>query len=146
MASPSPEDRAYRIRLVRDLPVAHPRAVQFGQRLSEVETPPGLGSYEELMDELIEMLHILQGRADAPVESPYLTLMEVATAYMGRGFEMEMLILQQEHQENFELRKFRTGPLRSFIEAARKFVDLGSRRLTQEVLITDQRRDSGEVL
>lgn len=98
------------------------------------------------MDELLEMLHTMQGRADAPIESPYLSLMEVATAYMARGFEMEMLILNQEHDGEFGLRKFRTGPLRSFIEAARKFVDLGSRRLTQEVLLSDQRRDAGEVL
>lgn len=146
MAEPAFADRPIRIRVVKDPPLAHARHVQFGQRLSDVLVPSGLGSYEELMDELLEMLTVLQGKADAPIESPYLSLMEVATAYIARGFEIEMLILAQEHEGEYELRKFRTGPLRSFIEAARKYVDLGSRRLTQEVLLTDQRRDAGEVL
>jgi endonuclease III-like uncharacterized protein len=39
--------------------------------------------------------------------------------------------------------KFRTGQLRSFIEMAKMMADLGSRRLTMERLLTDQRYDSG---
>jgi hypothetical protein len=72
--------------------------------------------------------------------------MEVATAYIARAFEIEMLLLQLEHEGDHALQKFRTGPLRSFIDAARKMVDLGSRRLTQEQMLTDMRRDSGEVM
>jgi hypothetical protein len=144
MAQTVPEGRV-RIRVVRDLPIAHPRHVQFGQRLGDVETPPGLGTYEELFDELLDMLHVLQGRADAPVSSPYLGLMEVATAYIARAFEIEMLLLQLEHEGDHALQKFRTGPLRSFIDAARKMVDLGSRRLTQEQILSDMRRDAGEI-
>lgn len=42
--------------------------------------------------------------------------------------------------------RFRTGTLRSFIELTRKMYDLGSRRLTQEQLLTNQRIDEGEAL
>ena len=131
-----------KIRIRRE--IAHPRHVQFGQRLSEVDVPTGLSDYDTLFDEILDMLHIMQGKADSPVISPYLSLMEVATAYIARGFEIEMLILQLEHQGDHSLQKFRTGPLRSFIDAARKMVDLGSRRLSQETLLSEMRRDSGE--
>ena len=40
--------------------------------------------------------------------------------------------------------RIRTGVLRTFIDMARKLADLGSRRLTQEDLITRQRRDLGD--
>lgn len=90
------------------------------------------------------------GRADPPIESPYLSLAEVAAAYHARAREIEMLIHMGEDAK--EIRrgdpyyKFRTGTLRSFIELARKMYDLGSRRLTQEDLITRQRLDEGERL
>jgi hypothetical protein len=37
------------------------------------------------------------------------------------------------------LYKFRTGELRSFIELSKRASELGSRRLTQEQLLHDQR-------
>jgi hypothetical protein len=37
------------------------------------------------------------------------------------------------------LYKFRTGELRSFIELSKKCAELGSRRLTQEQLLQQQR-------
>jgi len=40
--------------------------------------------------------------------------------------------------------RIRTKSLRDFIDMARKLTDLGSRRLAQEVFITQQRRDAGE--
>lgn len=43
------------------------------------------------------------------------------------------------------LYKIRTGALRSFIEMAKRMADLGSRRLTQESVLYQQRRDSGEM-
>ena len=138
-----------RLILIEEFPdVAHPRHVQFGKRLIDTPLPDGLGSYNEMMDELLEMTKVLKGHADSPVESPYLTLMEVAAAYLTRAYELEMLIFYGEHQGSIEkgsdMYRFRTGPLQSFIYAARKMVDLGSRRLSQESMMTEQRRGLGE--
>lgn len=126
-----------------------PKHVQFGQRLTEVPLPPGLPSIDELYDELLHYANVLNGREDPPIESPYLGLMEVATAYYARACEIEMMIFQGEHTEailkNSQYYKFRTGQLRSFKEAAKLCADLGSRRLTQEDLISRQRYDIGDV-
>lgn len=83
---------------------------------------------------------------DPPVESPYLSLMEVAVAYYSRALEIDALI--HEGEETKAIRKVdpyykvRVGPLRSFLEAAKKHCDLGSRRLTQEEIISRQRYDA----
>lgn len=122
--------------------------VQFGQRLTEVPLPPGLPPKEELLDELLHYANVLAGRVPPPVESPYLGLMEVAAAYYARACEIEMLIFEGEHTESImkgsEYYKFRTGQLRSFKEMSKMMADLGSRRLTQEDLLTKQRYDAGE--
>lgn len=103
-----------------------------------------------MAEELLDYVDVLMGRADPPIESPYLSLAEVAAAYHSRAREIEMLIHMGEDAK--EIRrgdpyyKFRTGTLRSFIELVRKQYDLGSRRLTQEDLITRQRLDQGERL
>lgn len=138
-----------RVILTEDLPdVVSPSHVQFGQRLIDVPLPAGLGSYEEIIDELLGYVDILKGLADSPVNSPYLTLMEVSTAYLSRAYEIEMLIFVGEHNGSIErgdmLYKLRTGPLDSFISMARKMAELGSRRLSQEQLLSEQRRTEGE--
>ena len=83
---------------------------------------------------------------DPPVDSPYLSLMEVATAYYSRAQELDALIHQGEAEGSIkkasDYYKFRVGYLRSFIEAAKRHCDLGSRRLTQEDLISRQRYDA----
>lgn len=128
--------------------VAAPSHVQFSHRL--IDTPLGEGvtlNVEDLMDELLGYTDILLGRADPPVSSPYLDLCEVATAYYARAQEMDMHIHELERQRvvirGHPLYQFRTGSLRAFIEMSKKLADLGSRRLTQEVLLNDQRYDSG---
>lgn len=131
-----------------DLPeVAAPTHVQFGQRVCDVPLPEGLGDYDAIMDELLGYVQVLKGLADAPVNSPYLQLMEVATAYLVRGYEIEMLIHSAEHDGSVErgsaLFKLRTGPLEAFINTCRRMADLGSRRLSQEDLLTAQRRTDG---
>lgn len=135
----------------REGKVAHPAHVQFGRRLTDVVLPQGLpDDPNELADELLGYVAVLQGHADAPVSSPYLSLAEVASAYHARAREIEMLIHIGE--DNKQIRRgepyyrFRTGTLRSFIELTRKMYDLGSRRLTQEQLLTNQRIDEGEAL
>lgn len=121
-----------------------PQNVQFGMRVSEVRLPVGLGTYDEIMDELFGYVEVFKGAKDAPVNSPYLQLMEVATAYLTRAYEIEMLIYQGEHNGDIKRGEkhyhLRTGPLASFINTARRMADLGSRRLSQEDLLTAQRR------
>jgi hypothetical protein len=122
---------------------------KFGHRLTDVETIEGLPSVEELMDELLGYANVILGRRDPPLQLDgfYLDLMEVAAAYYARAKEIDMLI-HWEEQNRRVIRgsayyKFRTGQLRSFIDMASKMADLGSRRLTQEKLLNDQRYDAG---
>jgi hypothetical protein len=128
--------------------VAHPTQVQFGQRLSDVPVGTGLPDIDDLYDELLHYTDVLLGRADPEISSPYLALMEIASAYYARALEVEMQIHMLEQQNKVvrgsPLYKFRTGQLRSFIEMAKRMADLGSRRLTQETLLTEQRYDAGE--
>lgn len=81
------------------------------------------------------------------MDSPYLGLMEVAVAYYSRAMELDALIhsgeIEGSIKKNSAYYRVRTGPLRAFIEAAKKHADLGSRRLTQEELISRERYDSG---
>lgn len=73
--------------------------------------------------------------------------MEVATAYYARAMEITMLIhmMEREHH-NREYTAIRTGVLRDFTDMAKRLADLGSRRLSQEDLLSRQRRDMGEAL
>lgn len=99
------------------------------------------------MEEFLEYAEILAGRKPPPIESPYLQLAEVAAAYHTRAREVEMLIHIGENDGSIirgsKLYKFRTGTLNSFIEMCKRLYDLGSRRLTQESLLYQQRLDSG---
>lgn len=125
-----------------------PTHVQFGQRLTDVPLGEGIPEVDDLRDELLGYANVLLGREVPLVDSPYLTLMEIATAYYARGLEIEMMIhgLEQDHKvvRGSPLNKFRTGQLRSFLEMAKKMADLGSRRLSQERLLSEQRYDAGE--
>ncbi len=127
--------------------VAHPSHVQFGHRLQDIPLGADLGTEDELIEEFLSYANILLGRADAQLDSPYLDLMEHAAAYYARAKEVEMLIFGEEHARRVvrghPLNKFRTGQLRSFIEMSKMLADVGSRRLTQERLLEDQRYDAG---
>ena len=129
--------------------VRAPSHVQFGRRLIDVPVGNGLDlDHNELAGELHGYVDILLARADAPVDSPYLDLQECASGYLARALEMEMTILDMERNREVPrghpLNKFRTGSLRSFIEMAKTMVNLGSRRLSQEKLLSDQRYDYGD--
>ena len=122
---------------------SNPSDVQFGTRLNSVPVIEGLPDPDDLHDEFIGYVDVLLGRKDAPIESPYLQLAEVATAYYARGLEVDMLIHAGEREGKIHrgspYYKFRTGELRSFIELAKKCAELGSRRLSQESLLYQQR-------
>lgn len=129
--------------------VAHVTAVQFGRKITDVPVGQHLPSPEDIQDELLFYCDVLLGRVDPPIQSPYLDLQELASAYFGRASELDMLIHWEEQQQRVPrghpLYKLRTGQLRTFMDMAKKMADLGSRRLTQEVLLQDQRYDSGDV-
>jgi hypothetical protein len=116
--------------------------------MTDVPLNEGLRDVEDLQEELLEYANVLLGRVDPPIDSPYLSMMELATAYHARALEIEMMIHWEEQQHRVirghPLYKFRTGQLRSFIELSKKMADLGSRRLTQEQMLTEMRYDSGE--
>lgn len=119
------------------------RDVQFGHKLSSVPVGLGLPGVDDLWKELEEYMDIILGRKDSPIDSPYLTLAEVATAYYCRAQEIDATIHAGERSGDIvrgsPYYKFRTGELRSFIELAKRASELGSRRLTQERLIHDAR-------
>jgi RNAse (barnase) inhibitor barstar len=122
------------------------RDVQMAHHLSAIPVGYGLPHVEDLEKELDQMVDVLLGRVESPIDSPYLALQEVATAYFARAQEIDMLIHRAEH-EGIALRgsahyKFRTGELRAFIDLARRCAELGSRRLSQEQLLTQQRLDN----
>ena len=133
---------------MRTVKIKHPSHVQFGRKLIEVPLPEGLPSYEDIINELHEYCDVLLGRAEPPVESPYLGLAEVAAAYYARAREIEQLIYEGENTDAIirgsKYYRLRTGQLNSFIEMSKRLYDLGSRRLSQEQLITAQRIDIGE--
>jgi len=131
------------VKIRRGSTEAVPKDVQLGTRLTEVPLKMGLPGVDELWDEIHGYVDVLLGRVDSPVNSPYLAMGEIATAYYSRAQEIDMLIHSSERtgdvMRGSPLYKFRTGELRSFIELSKKCAELGSRRLTQEQLLHAQR-------
>jgi len=128
--------------------VARGATARFSRSLTEVVVLEGLPPVEELHDELLTYANVILGRADPPTGvDGYLDLMEVAAAYYARAKEIDMYIHWEEQQRRVirgsPYYKFRTGQLRSFIEMAKMMADLGSRRLSNERLLFEQRYDAG---
>lgn len=102
----------------------------------------GLPTPDDLTDELQEMLDVLLGRTPAPIDSGVTTMMEVADAYYARAAELTFLIHQGERSgsitKNSEYYKLRTGELRIFMDACKRSVETGSRRLSAEQMRFNQ--------
>lgn len=128
--------------------VRAPSHVQFSQKLTEVPLGVDLPSPDEIVEELLSYADVLLGRVEPPISSPYLGLAEIATAYYARALELDMRIHEEERAHRVirgtNYYSIRTGALRSFIELSKKVAELGSRRLTQEQLLFQQRLDEGE--
>lgn len=126
--------------------VFHPDVVtsQHSSSLTPIAFPT-VNRYDDLLDEFTHYANVLLGREPSPIQSPYLELMEVATAYHSRARKVEMELLTMEQSGTImrgdALYRFRTGQLSSFIEMTRKCIDLGSRRLTQEQTISRMREE-----
>jgi hypothetical protein len=113
-------------------------------KLRVVHIGEGLPSIPDMMVEIDDMLAVLVGREEPPIQHGVLTLMEVADAYYARAMEMTMLLQRGEREGTITKGgahyKFRTGELRTFCEIAKRAADLGSRRLTEETLHFDKER------
>lgn len=119
------------------------RDAQMGRRLIDIEVGLGLDPVDDLWAEIQHYMNVLLGREDSPISSPYLSMMEVATAYYARAMEIDAIIHAAEREgavmRGSPLYRFRTGELRSFIDLSKRCVELGSRRLAQEDLLAKQR-------
>jgi hypothetical protein len=93
----------------------------------------GLPALPVLQSEIQDMWDVLMGREPPPIPVHRVeAMMEVADAYFARASEITALIQQAEADglASPSYRKFRTGPLRTFMEVAKRAADLGSRRIT----------------
>jgi hypothetical protein len=113
-------------------------------RLRGIKLPTGLGSVEELHNELQNMIDVLLDRARTPVDNnDPLALMKIANAYYARAMEIAFLIHTLERKgivkrtpRVTDMTKadpyyiFRTGELDTFIKLAERSIDEGSRRLS----------------
>jgi hypothetical protein len=129
--------------------VVHPQHVQFSTRLTSVPLGIGLPDPEDIEEELLGYCDVLLGRVASPVSSPYLDLAEVASAYYARAQELDALIHREERRGTVHrgspLYRTRTGALRSFLEMSKMMASLGSRRLSEQRLIFDERLDAGDI-
>lgn len=96
-----------------------------------------------MKQEIHDYWQMLLGRTPLPISNGVLSLMESATAMYVRASEMTAMI-QQAEQEGVLIRgsshyRFRTGELRTFMEACAKAIELGSRRVTAEKLAVEMR-------
>jgi hypothetical protein len=120
--------------------------MQFTKSLTDVKLEYGLPDLPALEAEIDSMVAVLLGHEPSPISSPYLAMMEVATAYHARGQELDIMIHRGERNGDIKKTnpyyKFRTGELRAFLELSKRCAELGSRRLTQETLLQQQRLES----
>ena len=94
----------------------------------------GLSSAQDLHDEIKEYIDVLMGHINPPIADGVDTLFEVSSTYLARAKEVEIKLLERERNTKIEsgdeLKKFRTGELRSFIELCKSAQNQGSRRIT----------------
>lgn len=103
----------------------------------------GLPSLMLLEAEVQDMWDVLLGRKEPPYWNGTSTLMEVADAFFARASEITALIQEAERKGvgiSPSYKRFRTGALRTFMEAAKRSADLGSRRITVDQLEFEQAR------
>ena len=94
----------------------------------------GLSNVEALHEEVNEYIDVLLGHISPPIPDGIDTLFEVSSTYLARAKEIEIKLLERERSGSIassdDLKKFRTGELRSFIELCKSGQNQGSRRIT----------------
>jgi len=112
--------------------------------LRNISVGEGLPDADKLHDELQYMLDVLLDRAHLPIDyDNTIALMEIADAYYTRGCEIQFRIHALERRgvvksarrnskdnQSDPLYLFRTGELASFLDACKRAVETGSRRLS----------------
>jgi hypothetical protein len=111
--------------------------------LREVAVQHGLGDPDAISDELQDMINVLLNRVNAPIDPDHPTaLMEIADAYYMRASELSFKIHRLERQgivkRGDPLYKLRTGEINDFMEACKRSVETGSRRLSAVQLEFEQ--------
>ena len=111
-------------------------------RVRSFHVGDGFDSPQDIREEIDNMIEVLMGRMDSPLDAGELTLMEVATAYFSRAAEITLQIQRAEAQgsvlKGSGAYKLRTGELRTFMELAKAGMELGSRRITYKRMESDQ--------
>ena len=89
---------------------------------------------KDLHQQIDEYINVLMGHINPPISDGVDTLFEVSSTYLARAKEIEIKLLERERNGSIatgdELKKFRTGELRSFIELCKSAQNQGSRRIT----------------
>ena len=93
-----------------------------------------LSNVEDLHAEINEYIDVIMGHINPPIADGIDTLFEVSSTYLAREKEIEIKLLERERSESIaagdNLKKVRTGELRSFIELCKSAQNQGSRRIT----------------
>lgn len=94
----------------------------------------GLPPVEDLSTEVEQMFATLLDKIKNKDDNNILDLMETSSAYYTRAAEINARIHRLERELRIKrgdgLYKFRTGELADFMDACKRGIDLGSRRLT----------------
>lgn len=117
-----------------------------GKVLRPVRVLSGFPSPEDLSAEIEQMFKVLVGEEAAPIDHGVTTLMEVADAYYARGQYLAFFIHKAERTGEVSsgrgsqdpYYKIRTGELADFLDACKRAVETGSRRLSYEQLKFNQ--------
>jgi hypothetical protein len=118
----------------------------FARPLTEVPVLEGLGSVDDIMDELLEMTQVILGRKKPPVDFGVMTRHEVALAYFARVTEIELLIYEHERKKlgvkGDPFTQLRTKQVRAMLEMLKTQVSAGSRQLTHEMHLYKMQTDA----
>tara|TARA_B100000676_G_C17806899_1_gene695266 strand:- start:189 stop:530 length:342 start_codon:yes stop_codon:yes gene_type:complete len=102
--------------------------------MQKIVLTKGVSSAEELHSEISNYIDVLLGHEKPPIEDGVEALFELSSAYLARAREIEVKLLERERSNSIptddNLKRFRTGELRSFIDLCKRAQDQGSRRIT----------------
>lgn len=116
-----------------------------GSLRNGIQVEYGLGTPDEISEEIQDMINVLLARVDAPVNPDNaMALMEIADAYYMRASEIAFKIHRLERQGKVnrgdDYYRLRTGELNDFLEACKRSIETGSRRLSALQLEFEQSR------
>lgn len=111
----------------------------FAKTLNEIKVENKLADVDVLAEEISKYYNVLLGREEVDSVHQYSYIIEVATAYYVRAKEIEGAIHKLERQlvvtKNSQYYKFRTGELRSFIEACSKMIAYGQAKIDERKIL-----------